>query len=323
MTTRRRFLATSIGSLAAASWPARRAHAANDTSLLFSLNVQDFAWPELSAQLVFRALDLHEALGIPVDVSLTTTQSDLFWHDFPELFERLRVSALATVCCHVRPPAPYHAICDWLDVAAMTSGEQQALVRRYETHGLDLVTGQPTADDGGYAALVDRLGYAPPCVGIACDAAVQAAADTVFHDLGATFGVVHGRAANLGERRNSLYVRPEHVDLKLFQHVGADAGALIEAAAAEAPTVRGGRAPFVVGVKMHDNDFFAEDSAWVTVYASGNGRRPPWDLSRRSPLLDAAAQAAMWSLYEGAVTHAARNASRLPATSCRTLLQAV
>jgi hypothetical protein len=318
VTSRRRFLASASGALAAALWPAR-ARAAADTFLLFSLNVQDFAYPEHSAALVSRALDLHEATGVPVDVSLTATQSDLFWRDFPGLFERLRVSPVACACYHVRPPVPYHALCDWLDVAGLDAGDQQALVRHYETHGLDLVSGQPTAADGGYTALVDRLGYAPPCVGVNCDAPVQAAADTVFADLGARFAVVHGRAANLGDRRNGLLVRPEHVDLKLFEYPGSDPGALIEAAAAQARTVRGARAPYVVGVKMHDNDFFAEDSAWLTVYASGHGRVPPWDLSRRSPLLDSAAADAMWRLYEGAVMHAAGNAARLPATSCRLL----
>lgn len=318
MNARRRFLA-SAAACAAASLLPRRLSAASTDWLIFSLNVQDFAYPDLSAALVARALDLHEGLGVPVDVYLTCTQADLFATSFPALFERLRVSPVAAVCYHVRPPKPYHSNYDWLGLSSWSAADQYDLIERYETHGLDLVTGQPTTAPGGYAALVDRLGYRPPCVGIACDAPVQGVADTVFHDLGATLGVVHGRVANLGDRRGPLYVRPEHVDLKLFEQVGRAGDQLIEEAVAQARATAGARPPYVVGVKMHDNDFFAQDSAWLTVYLNGWGRRPPWDVTRRSPLLSDAEQAALWALYEGAVRHAASQAGRLHSVSCRTL----
>ncbi len=44
-----------------------------------------------------------------------------------------------------------------------------------------------------------------------------------------------------------------------------------------------GRPPFVAGIKMHDNDFFAEDSAWTTVYlAKGARQGPPWNTALKS-----------------------------------------
>jgi len=319
MSGRRRFLA-GASALALGSLLPRRALAAGDTYALFSLNVQDFSYPDLSFGLVERALELHESLGVPCDVYLTTTQADLFASQAPALLERLRVSPLATVCYHTRPPKPYHTDYDWLGLAGWSSADQYALIYGYETHGLDLVSGAPTAAAGGYAHLADLLGYRPPAVGILADAELQAVTDTVFRDLGATFGVVHGRVANLGEKRNGLYVRPEHVDLRLFEHLGRDVGTLLAEAIAEARAARGARPPYVVGIKMHDNDFFAEDSAWLTVYLNGGTRRPPWDPTRKSPLLGASEQADIWTLYESMVRLVAAARGQITAVGCRGLL---
>lgn len=126
---------------------------------------------------------------------------------------------------------------------------------------------------------------------------IQAAADAVFRDLGARMCVVHGRATNLGDSRNGLWTRPEHVDFKLFEYVGQDPRPLLDAAFVTARATREARAPFIVGVKMHDNDFFAQDSAWVTVYQQGR-RTPPWDTSRQSPRIPWETTLAMWSLWE-------------------------
>src|SRR6185503_18132538 len=40
-------------------------------TLTFSLNVQDFSYPDLSADVIDRAVTLHESAGVPVDVFLT------------------------------------------------------------------------------------------------------------------------------------------------------------------------------------------------------------------------------------------------------------
>ena len=204
-------------------------------------------------------------------------------------------------------------------MSAMSSEQQRSTIYNYETHGLDLTTGQPTLAAGGYAKLVSLAGYAPPSVGILVDGAtLQASADAVLAQLGAQFGVVHGRAANLGDKRNQLYVRPEHYDLKLFQQVGRGASTVVDEAVAAAPSVDGGRVPFVVGIKMHDNDFFAENSAWTTVYlAKGARQGPPWNTVLKSPLLTAAAQQQMWDLYESTVRYAASIRSRVPIANSR------
>jgi len=321
MTTRRQFIQTAAAAAAGAFLPGLPVLQAQTAQVynFFALNTQDFAYPQQSADLVWRVIDLHESLDVPIDISLTTTMVDLYEAQYMDLLRRLFTSHVVCLGYHGRPPLPYHSDFDWLGLAAMSSDQQRSTIYNYETHGLDLVTGQPTLAAGGYAKLASLAGYAPPSVGILVEGAtLQASADAVLAQLGAQFGVVHGRAANLGDRRNELYVRPEHYDLKLFQQAGRSATTVLDEAMAAAPAAAGGRAPFVVGIKMHDNDFFAEDSAWTTVYLAKGGRQgPPWNTALTSALLSAGAQQEMWDLYESTVRYAASIRGRVPIANSR------
>jgi hypothetical protein len=322
LTTRRQFIrassAAAAGAFLAGSGTRLLAQSAQIYNF-FALNTQDFAYPQQSADLVWRVIDLHESLDVPIDISLTTTMVDVYEAQYRDLLRRLFTSHVVCLGYHGRPPLPYHTDFDWLGMSRMSSDQQRSTIYSYETHGLDLVTGQPTLASGGYAKLVSLAGYAPPSVGILVDGAtLQASADAVLAQLGAQLGVVHGRAANLGDRRNELYVRPEHYDLKLFQQVGRSATTVLDEAMAAAPSAEGGRAPYVVGIKMHDNDFFAEDSAWTTVYlAKGARQGPPWNTALKSPLLSAEAQQQMWDLYESTVRYAASIRGRVPIANSR------
>jgi hypothetical protein len=332
MISRRQFLTDAVLATAGVAFTSSATRAAaraqtrpSNIRAFFALNTQDFAYPDLSADLVNRVLDLHESLQILIDVSLTTTMVDLFEAGAPDLLRRLCLSPVVCLAYHDRPPAPYHTNYDWLGMSSLSSQEQQRIIYDYETHGLDLRTGQPTQRSGGYARLASIAGYAPPSVGILVDGrTLQQSADTVFAGLGATFGVVHGRAANFGDRRNGLYVRPEHVDLKLFEHVGEEVRAVVDAAVAEAPSVAGARPPYVVAIKMHDNDFFAEKSAWTTVYLAPGARRgPPWNPDLKADLLSRDDQAAMWTLYESTVRYVADLGPSLPVVNSRDWMTAV
>lgn len=273
--------------------------------VMFAINVQDFSYPEMSIATVRRILDIHDAYQVPVDVYLTTTMVDVFAADAPDILERLATSEIASASYHVRPPSPYYTDYDWAGLGALPRSEQEAAVVAYETHGLDLVTGEPTDAPGGYAGLAGRVGYAPYVVGDQSDGALAPAVDSAFRQLGARFLVQHGRATNLGDSRNGLRLRPEHFDLLLFQHVGEKPKKLLKSALAEAQAAEGAIAPYFIGIKMHDNDFFAEDSAWVTNYLMGP-RRPPFDPTRKSPLLSEADQAAVWATYEKMVRFVGR-----------------
>ncbi len=289
--------------------------------LTFTLNTQDFSRPQESAALVTKVLDLHEAAGVPLDVSFTSSQAALFADGYPALWGRLKASSLVALSTHTRAPKPYANAFDWVGMGAWSLAAQQALVAAYGSRAFDPSTGQVGEGPGGYALVKVLAGYAPCSIGAVPDAPVAEAVCSVLGGLGAQFMVAHGRAVNLGERALGLALKPEHVDFQLYQHPGADPGPLLEAALAEAAAVPGAKAPYFVGVKMHDNDFFAQASAWVTVYNAG-GRpdlTPPWDPALKSPLLPQADQDAMWALYGRAVRYAAANRTRIGLVNLRSL----
>lgn len=287
---------------------------------IFSINVQDFSYPDRSIATVNHILDIHERYNIPVDFYLTTTMTDLFEQMSPALLQRLKTSPVASVSYHVRPPKPYHNNYDWAGLGAKSADEQYNTILNYETHGLDLTTGQPTTANGGYKKLSEVMGYNPWAASAQSDASVGNRAALVFKDLGGRFRVVHGRPSNLGDRADGVYIRPEHYDLLLFQTVGQSAQSVIENAVTQAHAAQNARAPYFVGIKMHDNDYFAEDSAWVTVYINGP-RRPPFATSRKSALLSDANQAAMWQHYENTVVYVASQSNRIRAVGLPTVWQ--
>jgi len=221
---------------------------------------------------------------------------------------------------HVRPPTPYHENTRWWDAGSLSPTERTAAVTSIESHGLDPVSGASTSAPGGYGYLKQLIGYAPFSVGTGtAPGAMESTVEEVFSGLGATFFVVHYRTNNVGDRRDGRRVRPEHIGLKLFESVGNDPVPVLERAIAEAKAKTGARAPYIVGVKMHDNDFFAEKSAWTTVYLPAS-RRPPFDTTLKSPLLSQTARDAMWTLYRTTVEYVAAERHRLAVANSRGLL---
>ncbi|MSU59125.1 MAG: cadherin repeat domain-containing protein [Pedosphaera sp.] len=278
-------------------------------TLTFSLNVQDFSYPELSADVIDRAVTLHEAAGVPVDVFLTTTMVDLYQSNYPALLNRLFTSPVVALAYHTRAPVPYRVNYDWAGLQSMTSNQVYNVVTNYETHGLDLITGQPTPAFGGYAKLRTLAGYAPFAVGVASETPLNGPVQTAFNRLGARINVVHGRAVNLTNRTvRGMYEKPEHVDLRLFEtnYDGVASAVILSNAFQWARSSNDVAPPYFVGVKMHDNDFFAVDSAWLTVYTN---RTPTWPhaYTTRSPLLSTNEMTNLWNRYEQMVRHVGTN----------------
>lgn len=291
--------------------PLAGAAAAGDF-LTFSINVQDFSYPDMSAATVTRIVDLHEQYRLPVDIYLSDTMLDIYQTSHPALMARLTSSPYVGLNYHIRPPKPYYNGYDWAGLASLSVADQTSRIRDYETHVTDMVTGLPGPRAGGYAQLL-ALPNARPAITAAFQAeqALLDASAAAFKALGATWTLAHtGGVLNLGDSGRGLYIRPEHFDLLLFQSPGSAAASLIDAAFAAAHEASGARAPFFVGVKMHDNDFFAQRSAWLTVYMDGS-RRPPWNPATRAALKSAADQAAQWTLYEGALQHAQAQRQRI------------
>ena len=280
--------------------------------LSFSINVQDFSYPDLSAATVQRIVELHERYRVPVDIYLSDTMLDIYQASYPALMAKLTGSPYVGLNYHMRPPKPYYLNYDWAGLAALPLAEQTARIQAYESVVVDLTTGQPTARAGGYQ-LLRTLPNARPAIvpAFQADEPLLEATAAAFKALGATWSLAHtGGPLNLGDSGRGLFLRPEHHDLKLFELTAQPAATVIDAAFAAAHDAAGARAPFFVGAKMHDNDFFAQKSAWNVVYVDG-GKRPPWNPSAKSPLKSSAEQAAQWAIYEGAVQYADAQRRRL------------
>ncbi len=291
--------------------------------VLFSINVQDFSYPEQSAAILDRIITLHETYNVPVDIYLTDIMAQIYAEQFPQLLERLKTSPVVAISYHYRPPRPYAIRYDWLGLRNMSTDEMYQTVLRYETHAVDSVTGQTTDAPGGYQYVASLIGYPPyAATSTSNDAEIESVVIRVFQELGAQMLVARADALNLGDTKQGLYVRPEHYDYKLFEQTGADPAASFEQALAEARQSRGAKPPYFIGVKMHDNDFFAKQSAWVTVYVDG-GKRPDWDPTRKSPLLSQAEQDAVWAQYEQTVAYVASQRGRIGAVNLPMVLEMI
>lgn len=287
--------------------------------LVFTQNVQDFAYPERSAATLERLITLHESYQVPVDIYLTDTMLALFESGYPSLMARMLASPYVALNYHIRPPKPYYAGYDWAGLSTQAASEQLAQIRNYESHVTDLATGLPGTATGGFLRLKQLTGSQPVIAAFQTDAALYSPVSQVFRELGAAMAISHTAPyINLGTSTGGLPVRPEHFDLKLFQSPGTPAASLIESAFASAHTTAGAASPYVVGVKMHDNDYFAQASAWTTTYVSGS-KRPPWSTATRSALKSDADMQAQWTLYEGALAWAKSNRARVAATNARGL----
>ena len=292
--------------------------------ITFSINTQEFVYTAQSIALLNRIVDLHEKYQVPVDIFLATEMTDIYEAQAPDLLKRLKTSPMVSISYHTRPPKPYHNEFDWLGLDKMSAKQQYDTIMNYETHGLDMVTGQPTTANGGYKKLKETMGYAPYIASALSDKDVANSVYSVFKDLGAVFTIVHGRTVNVGDTQSGLYLKPEHVDLRLFEHVGKNVDGVLASAIDESHKAKNAKAPYFVGVKMHDNDFIAEKSAWLTIYGA-RPRKPPYNTSLKANLLSAEKQSAMWTLYESTVIAVAalRNQGKVSAVNAPTMVAMV
>lgn len=286
-----------------------------DRVLMFTLNTQEFIRTEESIATVNRIIDLHEEYNVPIDIFLTDTMVAVYEEDAPDLLERLKTSDVVAVSYHIRPPKPYYFSYDFLDLESLDSDAVYKLVKNYEEHVVDLETGEPTDQPGGYEYLKAILGYAPRMVAAQTSPLLKGSVLRVFREMGAFFTVLHGAEYGLNDQVEGLYVRPEQVEIKLFEYTGEeDVFTYLETQFAAYETeyrasLEAGGEPVFMNIKMHDNDFIADQSAWTAIYQHrGNkGVEPPYDLSvydDRVEALSEAEQTAMWALYEQAVQYA-------------------
>jgi hypothetical protein len=295
----------------------------NQKYITFSINAQEFLFVDEGINTINQVIDLHEQYQVPIEILLTSTVVTIYEEQAPDLLERLKTSDQVAVSYHLRPPTPYYTGFDFLDLGEMESREFHETVLSYEEHAIDLNTGLPTEEPGGYEHLKQLLGYPPKSVGMQSDSeAVGNVVANVFKEKGVTFAIAHGESEtpyesedclyikpeymmNLGEQVNDIYVKPEDVSIRLFQCLDRNPEEVI----VDGFTYYEGSAPVFMNIKMHDNDFFSEKSAWTQVYLGKNGQHfgeedfDYMDFKDESLLLSKEEQAAFWEMYENAVAY--------------------
>jgi hypothetical protein len=296
----------------------------NDTYLTFVINVHDWVYPEQSIATVHRILDLHEQYDIPVDIYLDDPLVQIYVQDAPELIERLKTSPVVAVSYHVRPPAPYYSF-DFVGLDEMNQNELMDLLTRYEFSRLDLETGEPTDEPGGYAYLKELMGYAPYAVGgTAVNIRVAKALAGVYADMGALFCVMHGRVFEWRDEYEDLWMRPEDVEVKVYeQKMYASSAKMIEQALQGLPSGR----PTFVNLKWHEDNFYTSGTPWGPVFWENPEEKtgelmPPFDLSKAGegvPIKTEEQQAEQWRRYEEAFQYAQAHQETLTAVNMRFL----
>ncbi len=290
-----------------------------DTVSMFHLNVQEYGWLSDSADLVTKVMDLFDSLNLRLDIYLTTWMVDEYETKYPKLLTRILTTPNVSVSYHTRPPKPYRANFtdkdghDWYGLWNMDAQKQYDEVKLFESFGVDLTTGQRTTAEGGFVKLKRLYGRAPYVAGDEADGQqMQTSVDKVFKDLGVSFVIGHGSEANEGDMRNGIPMKPEVIDAKVFNRdssLDGDTCILSENGkdvydCEMARCASAQKKPCTVAFKMHDNDFIADDSWWLTVYAK---KTPPWKPSTTSPKLSTEAKATMWNRYEQIVRRAAES----------------
>ena len=282
-------------------------------NVLFSLNVHDWAYPEESAEVVRRVIELHEEYEVPIEVYVTDPVFQLYVEDDLDLVELMRTASTVSVSYHVRAPAPYSGSFDWLGLSEMTAKEQERVYLEYEEQALDLVTGEPTDQPGGYQYLKDTIGYAPRMVGVVevFDQSIGGSILAgVYQEKGAQFFVSNNKSVKPGDTSLGLWLRPQDYDLKLYEY--ATRGQLDpEKIFTEVVKDRMDEEVFTIGVKYHENNFYHDENPWFPVFWEEYRQKigvisPPYDLSMALDNFRTDEEIAEhWQLYEASLEYIA------------------
>lgn len=280
-----------------------------DKNVLFTLNTQEFIFSEESIETVNRVIDIHEEYNVPIDIYLDGVILQTYLDEAPELIERLKSSPVVSISYHARPPMPYYNGYEWMDFNSMNDGEIEDIVEEYSTYEIDPATGETTDQAGGFSYFEDVFGYAPVAAATPTNGTTGPFVKSYFGDNGANFLVENDRDYSWGATKDGIAVRPEDVEVKLFERTDETPEEIF----AELDALSGS-GPYFMNIKMHDNDFITDESAWVNIYvankkANKNQLTPPFDLSKaenRVLLTDTEAEE-LWSAYEACVEYASEH----------------
>jgi hypothetical protein len=286
---------------------------------LVSLNVHDWVNPEKSAETINKVIDLHEKYEIPVGIYVTDPAFQNYMEMEDPLLERLVESDYVEIGYHFRPPFPAYMGFDHDGIAKMSDDERYDILMEYESHALDLETGEYTDEPGGLQFVIDTLGEVPLIAGLGSSiGSTRESLAEVYTDMGAIFTV--GRdGIDVGDTEYDFYIRPEHFDLKLYEFVHAynkgesSIQEMLEEAVAQLIDAEQG--PQVLGIKYHENNFYYTNTPFAPcMWEDGDKSKPldpPYDLDLcydgipGYSMRNLEAQKEHWALYEATLQYLA------------------
>lgn len=294
-------------------------------NVLFTLNTQEFIFLDESIETVNHVIDIHEEYNVPVDIYLDGVILQSYLDEAPELIERLKSSPLVSVSYHARPPMPYYNEYDWLGLENFSTQELIDLIEDYGTHRMDPTTGETSDEPGSFTYFEEVFGYAPPAAATPTSSTTGSLVVDFFRENGASFIVDNSRDYGWGSKKNDIYIRPEDIEIKLFERTDETPEEIFS----ELDALNGSNHYFM-NIKMHDNDFIAEESAWLAIYLKNkkqnrNQLTPPFKLSdgeNRTLLTDAEAKV-MWDAYEACVKYASEQTNEYTTWNMHELSQII
>lgn len=286
----------------------------------FIINTHDWTNPTESIATLNKIVDLHEKYQLPVDIYLDDQVTQIFATQAPELIERLKTSSVVAVSYHLRPPYPYYWNYDWLGFDKMNSEEIETTLRDYEEHKIDLATGQPTDEPGGYQFLKDLMGYAPYAAVVSGGKKVAPILTDIYKEKGAVFNVTHSGTTVWGKAKDGLWLRPESLEVKVYETKSRESG---EDILTTALGKLGDTRPAFLNLKWHENNFYTSGTPWEPVYSKIN---PPYDLSQAMigvTVKTQAEQDEQWTRYEECLSYVKDHPEIFTAINARDLVEMI
>jgi len=301
--------------------------------ITFAINTHDWLHVDESADIILRLIELYEKHGVRGDFYLTAPMTHYYTESRPDVIRRLRESDM-TISFHIRPP---HVLYPGFNgrIRELDGDQLAKTLRDYETHRLDMATGELLRDQpGGYQYVAETFGRKPVALGIPTGSPRErTAARQNYRELGARVLVEHHESGTKLDRPfewvDGLLIRPSDFSITRWLLPGMQGRAAFwwnmlstPRAADYNPTAylkkrlvewKGPRPPLITCL-IHENNFFrARSTPFALIYYTDTRKtrplEPPFDLAGPDASVVRPPEdcRAIWQAYEEIVAYAAAN----------------
>lgn len=316
------FILLFIFSLFLASCEKKEEPVLSRPKITFVINVHDWYYIDQSAATVDRLLTLFEKYNVKAEFYMTESVFRKYEEEHPEVLQRLLADNM-TISYHLRAPHPVPFLSNYSEALQELSYDQLvAALMNYETHALDLTTGDyDSSKEGGYAYITKKIGYAPPVAGLNAKSEVLRKAELeVLHKLGLQMYVRRHLGDSLEMTSLGILSRPSPFGLqdanKIFSWFYAGSSQIAERTVDPYretinPSLVFQNASGYGVVLVHDDDFFASHAGWSQVYWKNldnpKQKKAPYTLTSSDgniTFYSEEERARMWENYETLVAYA-------------------